>query len=76
MELQGHPRAVNALAKLYSRLIGRQINPMTEVLITAGAYESLFCAVMSNVGKNDEVHKWCLNMNQQKHTNVLLAFTS
>jgi kynurenine--oxoglutarate transaminase/cysteine-S-conjugate beta-lyase/glutamine--phenylpyruvate transaminase len=51
----GHPRLVTALAKLYSRLIGRQINPMTEVLVTGGAYPALFCSVMSNVGQGDEV---------------------
>ncbi|CAL8073142.1 unnamed protein product [Orchesella dallaii] len=51
----GHPRLVKALAKLYSRLIGREINGMTEVLISGGAYGSLFCAVMSNVGPGDEV---------------------
>ncbi|ODM97503.1 Kynurenine--oxoglutarate transaminase 3 [Orchesella cincta] len=51
----GHPRLVKALAKLYSRLIGREINKMTEVLVSGGAYGSLFCAVMSNVGPGDEV---------------------
>lgn len=28
---------------------------MTEVLVTGGAYPALFCAIMSNVGKGDEV---------------------
>lgn len=28
---------------------------MTEVLVTGGAYPSLFCAIMSNVGVGDEV---------------------
>ncbi len=51
----GHPRLVKALAKLYSRLIGRDIMPMTEVLVTGGAYGSLFAAIMSHVGKGDEV---------------------
>lgn len=46
---------MKALAKLYSRLLAREINAMTEVLITGGAYPSLFCAIMSNVGKGDEV---------------------
>jgi kynurenine--oxoglutarate transaminase/cysteine-S-conjugate beta-lyase/glutamine--phenylpyruvate transaminase len=51
----GHPRLVQALAKLYGNLINRTINPMTEVLVTGGAYGSLFCAMMSNVGPGDEV---------------------
>ncbi|OXA51497.1 kynurenine--oxoglutarate transaminase 3 [Folsomia candida] len=51
----GHPRLVKALAKLYSRLIGKDINPNTEVLVTGGAYGSLFAAIMSHVGRGDEV---------------------
>merc|ERR1719187_2718417 len=42
----GHPRLVGALCKLYSKLIGREINAMTEVLVTAGAYEALFVTIM------------------------------
>jgi kynurenine--oxoglutarate transaminase/cysteine-S-conjugate beta-lyase/glutamine--phenylpyruvate transaminase len=53
--LQGHPRLVKALAKLYGRLIDREINPMTEVIVTGGAYGSLFCSIMSHVGPGDEV---------------------
>ncbi|KAJ9573679.1 hypothetical protein L9F63_008949 [Diploptera punctata] len=37
----GHPRLVNAISKLYSKLLNRDINPNTEVLVTAGAYEAL-----------------------------------
>jgi len=37
----------------------KEINPMTEVLVTGGAYGSLFCAIMSHVGPGDEVRfKW------------------
>ena len=32
VDWQGHPRLVNALAKLYSPLHGREIDPMNEVL--------------------------------------------
>lgn len=46
---------MKALAKLYSRLIGKDINPNTEVLVTGGAYGSLFAAIMSHVGRGDEV---------------------
>ena len=44
--LQGHPRLVSALCKLYSKLIERELNPLTEILVTAGAYEALFVTIM------------------------------
>ena len=46
---------MNALSKLYSKLISRQINPQKEILVTAGAYEALFCTFMSWVNPGDEV---------------------
>jgi kynurenine---oxoglutarate transaminase / cysteine-S-conjugate beta-lyase / glutamine---phenylpyruvate transaminase len=52
---QGHPRLVNAIAKLYSKLINHQIDPMTEVIVTAGAYGSLFNACTSILSAGDEV---------------------
>ncbi|XP_063699301.1 kynurenine aminotransferase [Culicoides brevitarsis] len=51
----GHPRLVQALAKLYGGLVNRQINPMTEVLVTVGAYEALYCAIQGHVDHGDEV---------------------
>ncbi|KAK7598286.1 hypothetical protein V9T40_006521 [Parthenolecanium corni] len=51
----GHPKLVNVLAKLYSKLIDRPINPMTEVLITCGAYEALYSAVAGFIEPGDEV---------------------
>lgn len=51
----GHPRLVNALAKVYSKALGRELNPMTEVLVTAGAYEALFVTIMGLVDPGDEV---------------------
>ena len=52
---QGHPRLVAAIAKLYSKLIGREINPQTEVLTTLGAYEALFSSIIGHVDVGDEV---------------------
>jgi kynurenine--oxoglutarate transaminase/cysteine-S-conjugate beta-lyase/glutamine--phenylpyruvate transaminase len=46
---------VEALAKMYGILINREINPMTEVLVTVGAYGSLFAIFMSMIGPGDEV---------------------
>jgi len=51
----GHPRLVNALSKLYGQMIGRTINPFTEVLISGGAYGALFCTIMSCINPGDEV---------------------
>ncbi|XP_054156667.1 kynurenine aminotransferase-like isoform X2 [Oppia nitens] len=51
----GHPRLVNALSKLYSQLLGRDLNAQKEVLVTVGAYEALFCTFMSLINPGDEV---------------------
>lgn len=51
----GHPRLINALAKLYSKLLGRELNPKTEILTTLGAYEALFVSIFGNVDEGDEV---------------------
>jgi len=51
----GHPRLVQALAKLYTAEMGRPIDAMSEVLVTAGAYESLFSVIMGVVDPGDEV---------------------
>lgn len=51
----GHPRLTNILAKLYSKLIGRELNPTTEILTTLGAYEALFISIFGNVDEGDEV---------------------
>lgn len=52
--MQGHPRLVNAIAALYSKLIGREINPFKEVLITSGAYEALFATISGHISPGDE----------------------
>ncbi|KAJ8936108.1 hypothetical protein NQ318_022930 [Aromia moschata] len=51
----GHLRLVNVLAKLYSKLLGREINAETEILTTLGASEALFCAITGLVDVGDEV---------------------
>merc|ERR1712076_101933 len=53
----GHPRLINAISKLYTKLLERKsdINPQSEVLVSDGAYEALFCAIMGNVNPGDEV---------------------
>ncbi|XP_022644470.1 kynurenine--oxoglutarate transaminase 3-like isoform X2 [Varroa jacobsoni] len=51
----GVPRLVNALSALYSKLTEHEVNPNTEVLVTVGAYEALFCVFMGYVNPGDEV---------------------
>lgn len=51
----GHVRLVNALAKLYGKLTGFEFNPLTDFLITVGAYEALFAAITGHIGDGDEV---------------------
>ena len=53
--IKGHPRLVNALSKLYSNLVGREINAQKEILVTVGAYEALYCTFMGLVNPGDEV---------------------
>nr|XP_022917579.1 kynurenine--oxoglutarate transaminase 3 isoform X1 [Onthophagus taurus]XP_022917580.1 kynurenine--oxoglutarate transaminase 3 isoform X1 [Onthophagus taurus] len=51
----GHPRLITALSKLYSKLIGREINPQTEILVTSGAYEALYACINGHIETGDEV---------------------
>ncbi|XP_072145346.1 kynurenine aminotransferase-like isoform X4 [Dermacentor andersoni] len=51
----GHPRLVNALSQMYSRLIGRKIDPENEVLVTVGAMEALYAVFLGLVNPGEEV---------------------
>ncbi|XP_024942705.1 kynurenine--oxoglutarate transaminase 3 isoform X2 [Cephus cinctus] len=50
----GHPRLVNALAKLYSKLLQRDLDPNNEILVTAGAYEALYATLQGHTSPGDE----------------------
>ena len=52
---QGHKRLVNAIAALYGKHQGREIDPLSEVLVSVGAYGSLFYTMMGLIGPGDEV---------------------
>ncbi|KXJ11237.1 kynurenine--oxoglutarate transaminase 3 [Exaiptasia diaphana] len=52
---QGLPRLVNALATMFSKLHGRKIDPMNEIVVTVGAYEALYSTFMAFVNPGDEV---------------------
>nr|AMH84309.1 ascarylose C [Monochamus alternatus] len=51
----GHLHLVKVLANLYTRLLQRDVNAETEILVTLGASEGLLCAVTGLVGEGDEV---------------------
>ena len=48
-------RLVQAIGKLYSKLLQRELNPLNEIIITSGAYEALYSAIMGHVDVGDEV---------------------
>uniref|UniRef100_A0A6M2DW65 Putative kynurenine aminotransferase glutamine transaminase k n=1 Tax=Xenopsylla cheopis TaxID=163159 RepID=A0A6M2DW65_XENCH len=50
----GHPRLVKALSTLYSKVVGRQIDPMNEIIVTSGAYEALYSTIQGHIDKGDE----------------------
>ncbi|XP_011304493.1 kynurenine--oxoglutarate transaminase 3 isoform X2 [Fopius arisanus] len=50
----GHPRLVNALGKLYSKLLNRNLDANNEILVTAGAYEALFSTLQGHTNPGDE----------------------
>lgn len=52
---QGLPRLRNILCRLYGREMHRTLNPDTEVLVTCGAYEALYCSISGLVDTGDEV---------------------
>lgn len=51
----GRPRLRNAIAKAYSPLFQRPIDPATEVTVTSGANEGMLCAFMAFLEPGDEV---------------------
>lgn len=46
---------MQALSTLYTKLVNREVNPFTEILVTTGAYEALYAAIQGHVDDGDEV---------------------
>ncbi|KAM9271240.1 kynurenine--oxoglutarate transaminase 1-like [Morus bassanus] len=51
----GHPPLVKILAQFFGKLLGRDLDPMTNVMVTVGAYQALFCCFQAFVDEGDEV---------------------
>jgi aspartate/methionine/tyrosine aminotransferase len=52
---RGDIALVTALSKHYSPLIGRDLNPLTEITISVGATEGLFAIMQAYLNPGDEV---------------------
>ncbi|CAF1336863.1 unnamed protein product [Didymodactylos carnosus] len=51
----GHRRLVNAIAQVYSKYFFRELDPLNQILVTSGAYPSLFNAINGFLNPGDEI---------------------
>ncbi|XP_058158262.1 kynurenine--oxoglutarate transaminase 1 isoform X2 [Dasypus novemcinctus] len=51
----GYPPLANILASFFGKLLGQEMDPLKNVLITVGAYGALFTAFQALVDEGDEV---------------------
>lgn len=51
----GYPPLTNVLASFFGKLLGQEMDPLTNVLVTVGAYGALFTAFQALVDEGDEV---------------------
>eukprot|EP00759_Apiculatamorpha_spiralis_P025851 PhF_6_TR29142/c0_g1_i1/m.42567/K00816/CCBL; kynurenine---oxoglutarate transaminase / cysteine-S-conjugate beta-lyase / glutamine---phenylpyruvate transaminase len=51
----GNLELVNALGTAYSNKFKRTVNPLTDIIITNGSTQGLYCAFQTIIGEGDEV---------------------
>ncbi|KAM5298535.1 kynurenine--oxoglutarate transaminase 1 [Ctenodactylus gundi] len=51
----GYPPLVKVLASFFGKLLGQELDPLVNVLVTVGAYGALFTAFQALVDEGDEV---------------------
>ncbi|MFN8440238.1 MAG: aminotransferase class I/II-fold pyridoxal phosphate-dependent enzyme [Caldilineaceae bacterium] len=51
----GHARLVKALAHVYGPLYGRELDPLSEMVVTTGATEAIFATIQALINPGDEV---------------------
>lgn len=52
---RGHPKLLSSLTRSYSDSYGRELDPKTEILVTAGANEGMYAAFTAFLDAGDEV---------------------
>lgn len=55
---QGYPPLTEILASFFGKLLGQELDPRKNVLVTVGAYGALFTAFQALVDEGDEVSGW------------------
>lgn len=53
--MAGHPGLLDKITRLTSASYQRNINPVTDIVVTAGATEAVFATIQALVNKNEEV---------------------
>ncbi|KAM8934280.1 kynurenine--oxoglutarate transaminase 1 [Pelodytes ibericus] len=51
----GHPPLVKVLASLFGQVMGKDLDPLSNVMVSVGAYGALFCTFQALVDEGDEV---------------------